>query len=80
MTPLLVKMKLRPLLVKVKLQFFSAKHWDSRSREDLIESANPCYDAQVVGLCRGSNSLCLIVLAEISEFRGSHHGALTLAN
>ena len=35
--------------------FFSAKRWDRRNRADLIESATPCHDAQVVGLYRDSN-------------------------
>ena len=30
--------------------FFSAKRWDRRNRADLIKSATPCHDAQLVGL------------------------------
>ena len=51
----------------MKLHFFSAKHWDRRNRADLIESATPCYDAQVVGLYRDSNPLLLTILAAMSE-------------
>ena len=29
---------------------FSAKRWDRRNREDLIESATPCHDARMVEL------------------------------
>ena len=29
---------------------FSAKLWDRRNRADLIDSAIPCLDAQVLGL------------------------------
>ena len=47
--------------------FFSAKHWDRRKRADLIESATPCHDAQVVGPYRDSNPLRLTVLAAMSE-------------
>ena len=50
-----------------KVAFFSAKRWDSRNRADLIESATPCHDAQVVGLYRDSNPLRLTVLAAVSE-------------
>ena len=32
-----------------EVAFFSAKRWDRRNRADLIESATPCHDAQVVG-------------------------------
>ena len=45
---------------------FSAKRWDRRNRADLIESATPCHDAQVVGLYRVSNTVRLTVLAAIS--------------
>ena len=31
------------------VEVFSAKRWDSRNREDLIESVIPCHDAEVVG-------------------------------
>ena len=44
---------------------FSAKCWGRRNRADLIESATPCHDAQVVGPYRGSNPLYLTV--QISE-------------
>ena len=47
--------------------FFSAKRWDRRSRTDLIESATPCHDAQVVGPYRDSNPLHLTILAAMSE-------------
>ena len=46
---------------------FSAKRWDRRNRADLIESATPCHDAQVMGSYRGSNTLRLTVLAPKSE-------------
>ena len=46
---------------------FSAKRWDRRNRADLIESATPCHDAQVMGSYRGSNPLRLTVLASKSE-------------
>ena len=42
-----------------EVAFFSAKHWDRRNRADLIESATPCHDAQVVGPYRDSNPLRL---------------------
>ena len=35
--------------VEGEVAFFSAKRWDHRNRADLIESATPCHDAQVVG-------------------------------
>ena len=47
--------------------FFSAKCWDRRNRADLIESATPCHDAQVVGLYRDSNPLRLTILSAVSE-------------
>ena len=50
-----------------EVAFFSAKRWDRRNRADLIESATPCYDAQVVGLYRDSNPLRLTILAAMSE-------------
>ena len=46
-----------------EVAFFSAKRWDRRNRADLIESTTPCHDAQVVGLYRDSNPLCLTILA-----------------
>ena len=46
-----------------EVAFFSAKRWDRRNRVDLIESATPCHDAQVVGPYRDSNPLRLTVLA-----------------
>ena len=46
---------------------FGAKRWDRRRRAGLIESANPCHDAQVVGSYRGSNQFHLIVLTSKSE-------------
>ena len=50
-----------------EVAFFSAKRWDRRNRADLIESATPCHDAQVVGLYRDSNPLRLTILAAMSE-------------
>ena len=50
-----------------EVAFFSAKRWDRRNRVDLIESATPCHDAQVVGPYRDSNTLRLTVLAAMSE-------------
>ena len=50
-----------------EVAFFSAKCWDRRNRADLIESATPCHDAQVVGLYRESNPLRLTILAAMSE-------------
>ena len=50
-----------------EVAFFSAKRWDRRNRVDLIESATPCHDAQVVGPYRDSNPLHLTVLAAMSE-------------
>ena len=50
-----------------EVAFFSAKPWDRRNRADLIESATPCHDAQVVGLYRDSNPLRLTILAAMSE-------------
>ena len=34
---------------------FSTERWDRRNRADLIESATPCHDAQVVGSYRARN-------------------------
>ena len=50
-----------------EVAFFSAKRWDLRNRADLIESATPCHDAQVVGPYRDSNPLRLTILAAMSE-------------
>ena len=50
-----------------EVAFFSAKRWDRRNRVDLIESATPCHDAQVVGSYRVSSPLRLTVLAAMSE-------------
>ena len=50
-----------------EVAFFSAKHWDRRNRVDLIESATPRHDAQVVGPYQDSNPLRLTVLAAMSE-------------
>ena len=50
-----------------EVAFFSAKRWDRRNRVDLIESATPCHDAQVVGPYQDSNPLRLTVLAAMSE-------------
>ena len=50
-----------------EVAFFSAKRWDRRNRADLIESATPCHDAQVVGPYRDSNPLRLTILAAVSE-------------
>ena len=38
--------------VEGEVAVFSAKRWDHRNRADLIESATPCHDAQVVGSYR----------------------------
>ena len=46
---------------------FSAKRWDRRSSQALIESATPCHDAQVEGPYCVSNPLRLTVLASKSE-------------
>ena len=46
---------------------FSANRCDRRHRADLIESATPCHEAQVVGSYRVSNPLHLTVLAAKSE-------------
>ena len=50
-----------------EVAFFSAKRWDRRNRADLIESATPCHDAQVVGPYRDSNPLRQILLAAMSQ-------------
>ena len=50
-----------------EVAFFSAKRWDRRNRADLIESATPCHDAQVVGPYWDSNPLRLTILAAMSE-------------
>ena len=50
-----------------EVAFFSAKRLDRRNRADLIESATPCHDAQVVGPYRDSNPLLLTILAAMSE-------------
>ena len=50
-----------------EVAFFSAKRWDRRNRADLIESATPCHDAQMMGLYRDSNPLRPTVLAAMSE-------------
>ena len=50
-----------------EVAFFSAKRWDRRNRADLLESATPCHDAQVVGPYRDSNPLRLTTLAAMSE-------------
>ena len=50
-----------------EVAFFSSKRWDRRNRADLIESATPCHDAQVVGPYRDSNPLRLTILAAMSE-------------
>ena len=42
---------------------FSAKRWDPKSSQALIESAIPCPDAQIVGPYWVSNPLHLTVLA-----------------
>ena len=36
-----------------EVAFFSVKRWDRRNRADLIESATPSHDAQVVGYIPG---------------------------
>ena len=50
-----------------EVAFFSAKRWDRRNRADLIKSATPCHDAQVVGPYQDSNPLRLTILAAMSE-------------
>ena len=77
-----MKLKLNPIILTPSLvysvlesegegegevAFFSAKRWDRRNRADLIESATPCHDAQVVGPYRDSNPLRLTILAAMSE-------------
>ena len=56
-----------------KFAVFSAKRWNLRNMEDLIESVTPCYDAQVVGLYLGSNPGHLTVLS--CKVRRLHNGA-----
>ena len=51
----------------MKLCFFSAKNWDGRNRADLIGSATPFHDTEVVGPYLDLNPLCLTVLAAMSE-------------
>ena len=41
---------------------FSTKHWDSRSRADLIECATPGHDAQVIGPYQVSSPLRMTVV------------------
>ena len=41
---------------------FSAKRWEGRSSEALIESATPCHDAQVAGPFQVSSPLRLTLL------------------
>ena len=48
--------------VESEVAVFSAKRWDRRSSEALIESTAPCHDAQVVRPYRVSNPLHLTVL------------------
>ena len=50
-----------------EVAFFSAKRWDHRNIADLIESATPCHDAQVVGSYRVSNRLCQTALTANSK-------------
>ena len=58
-----------------EVAFFSAKRWDRKSREDVIESVTPCRDAQKGGalpgieLCPPDCSGCKV--------RGLHHCATT---
>ena len=56
-----------------EVAFFSAKRWDRRNRAELIESATPCHDPQVVGFYRVSNQLRLTVLASKSEDYTTEH-------
>ena len=55
-----------PLGIKAEgegeIAVFTAKRWDRRSSEVLIELATPCHDTQVVGPYQVSNPLCLTVL------------------
>ena len=46
---------------------FNAKRWGRRNRADLIESATPRHDAQVVESYPGSDPLQLSVLTSKSE-------------
>ena len=50
-----------------EVAFCSAKRWDRRNRANLIESATPCHEAQVVGPYWDSNPLRLTILAAMSE-------------
>ena len=53
--------------VKVQLRFSAPSAGIAENRADLIESATPCHDVQVVGLYQDSNPRRLIVLAAMSE-------------
>ena len=50
-----------------EVEYFSAKCLDRRNRADLIDSATPCHDAQVVGSHWLLNPLLLTVLTAKSE-------------
>ena len=63
LAPLLYSFQAHSVLVAV----FSANRWDRGNRADLIESATPCHDAQVMGFYRGSNPLRPTVQASKSE-------------
>ena len=52
--------------MKVKLRF-SAPSAGVVEIADVIKSATPCHDAQVAGLYRDSNPLCLTIMAAASE-------------
>ena len=52
---------------------FSARCWDHRTREDLIESKSPFNEAQVAGLYQVSNPVCQLQ----SQMITVHHCATT---
>ena len=58
-----------------QVAFFSAIRCDRRNRANLIESATPCYDAQVVGSYWVSNLLRLTVLASKPDDYIESHNA-----
>ena len=58
-----------------EVAFLSAKRWDRRNRADLIESATPCHDAQVVGALLGLEPTPFDCSG--CNVRGLHHGATT---
>ena len=48
-----------------EVAFFNAKRWDRRNRADLIESATPCHDTNVLGSYQLSNPHHLTVLTAL---------------